>query len=74
MAVDSCAKCRWWNDPGSRHEFTSGQCRRHGPMMPLRITISETYGNERARWPETVGGDWCGDFERLRTDATTATE
>lgn len=80
MAVETCNKCRWWSGAEARGAATMNhvraECRRHAPMAPLRITLANSYGDGEGRmvFPLTVGADWCGDFERLRTDASTPQE
>lgn len=60
-APDCCLHCRFWeivNPPGSKLDpvFSHGQCRRRAPVIfqgPIRGT----------EWPETLGCQWCGEFE-----------
>jgi hypothetical protein len=61
----NCKDCRWWNPEFERVPHSWGQCRRHAPMMELRITTETRFG--QGRWPNTTAEDQCGDFERLVT-------
>ena len=54
-----CSNCRFWFNDG----YDTGECRRHAPPV-LKLGYDHSYRMEdRAHWPNTHGGEWCGDYE-----------
>lgn len=63
MTYGNCNKCVFWRDIfGERFKAPAsqrGSCRAHAPVMIQTTTI----GLAIKQWPETTGGDGCGDFQ-----------
>jgi DNA-directed RNA polymerase alpha subunit len=61
-----CKRCRFWVQQAA--EDVSGQCRRFPPAVPhsaeQQKALEETgAGMFTGVWPETLGVDWCGEFQ-----------
>lgn len=68
-----CQFCRWWGTPLSDRGKATGPwpCTRHAPTYrydPPIPNLMGAYGGSRTCWPETMGIDGCGDFERYRDE------
>lgn len=62
---ETCAKCRYW-DPVENTDNGRGECRRLSP----RWHPDAMYGGVEASWPQTIAGDWCGEYEYATQQAT----
>jgi DNA-directed RNA polymerase alpha subunit len=61
-----CKRCRFWLRQAA--EDLSGQCRRFPPSLPQtekqQDALEETgAGVFVGVWPDTLGVDWCGEFQ-----------
>lgn len=52
----SCESCYFWHQRAVFETETSGECRRHSPVIDRGMTV----------FPITDSVDWCGDFESKR--------
>ncbi len=62
--TDTCGTCKFWRPSVDGSDI--GECRR---LAPTTITIGwdreEFDGDQNRRrsvWPDTLTGDWCGDY------------
>jgi hypothetical protein len=55
--TDTCAHCAYWKPQAS----DNGECRRQPPQAITFKVDSET--KFETRFPETMAGDWCGEFK-----------
>lgn len=67
-----CLYCKWWVFHGYRHDenedilkIQEGVCHRKSPD---RFGGNQCPTNT-AFWPETRGGDFCGEFQERRDDS-----
>ncbi len=69
---DRCETCRFWEvyhlDPDDDPQYEPGECHRHPPTLLQSDKLRRTDGNGniyigKAWWPETMPGDWCGEWE-----------
>jgi DNA-directed RNA polymerase alpha subunit len=61
-----CKRCRFWVQQAA--EDPSGQCRRFPPTVPHTPEQQKDVAESGAGvftgvWPETLGVDWCGEFQ-----------
>jgi hypothetical protein len=78
MAHLTCGTCRWHDRYGFARFYGKtlaedhdvGFCRRHPPWPDFTRLLHPTLQEEPrykvmvfAFWPETLEGDWCGDWE-----------
>jgi DNA-directed RNA polymerase alpha subunit len=66
MAEHQCKACRFWVRQAA--EDLSGQCRRFPPSLPQtekqQAEVEATgAGVFTGVWPDTLGVDWCGEFQ-----------
>ncbi len=60
----TCATCPFWSAElaeGESPEDWAGQCRRYAPRAAMDRVIKEQDYSDFPTWPETSGGEWCGD-------------
>jgi DNA-directed RNA polymerase alpha subunit len=65
-----CKNCQFW--VRQAEEDTSGQCRRFPPELPQLEAQLEAMQATGASpfvgvWPDTLGLDWCGEFQARET-------
>lgn len=59
-AAPRCGGCRfWWATPGP-DEAEGGECRRYPPGAGVRAALA---AGPLMRFPLTLAGDWCGEFQ-----------
>lgn len=61
-----CRNCRFWVQQDA--EDISGQCRRFPPSLPQTAPQQQAMqatgaGTFVGIWPDTLGLDWCGEFQ-----------
>lgn len=64
---ERCLDCRFWAGRFMvSADFHEGYCQRHAPSLNLLKLFQTGYqANANAtEWPMTLGGYWCGDFQR----------
>ncbi len=62
----ACKRCRYWLQQAP--DDVSGECRRFPPGLvqteKQQASLEETgAGAFTGAWPETLGVDWCGEFQ-----------
>ena len=62
----ACKQCRFWLQQAA--DDVSGECRRFPPSLAQtekqQASLEETgAGVFTGVWPDTLGVDWCGEFE-----------
>lgn len=66
MTAERCADCRYLDTRSSSRDL--GHCRRNAPRSHLVSADIETDDlRVRGVWPLVSLDDWCGQFERKRT-------
>jgi DNA-directed RNA polymerase alpha subunit len=65
-----CKNCQFWMRQSD--EDVSGQCRRFPPQLPQiekQLEAMEATGASPfvGVWPDTLGLDWCGEFQARET-------
>lgn len=66
MTDERCADCRYIDTRSSPRDL--GHCRRNAPRSHLVSADVETEDlRVRGVWPLVSYDDWCGQFERKRT-------
>lgn len=69
MAERKCRNCLYWHSrlpAGFRPKDESvGECRVNPPALLPAVDPRGGHGKQGA-WPETFGGDWCGQFSLHR--------
>jgi hypothetical protein len=57
---ERCERCACWvfirTEASAGGEERRGECRRYAPAPQL--------DGRRARWPQTLASEWCGEFTR----------
>jgi len=65
MTQRKCRFCLYWHSrlPAGIEpkDDTIGECR-IGPPAFIALGESRKLGDKKGAWPETYGGDWCGQF------------
>jgi hypothetical protein len=66
-AMEQCEHCRFWKRL-EQSEKPHGYCRRYAPR-PFGVARISDAGEwyDRAIWPTTADGDWCGEWGESRT-------
>lgn len=64
-----CKNCQFWLQQAP--EDITGQCRRYPPHLPqneMQQTAMRSSGSGpfAGVWPDTLGVDWCGEFQPTR--------
>jgi len=69
MAERKCRFCLYWHSrlPGrvQPRDDSVGECRFNPPTVSPSISVQRSL-DKRGVWPETYGGDWCGQFSLHR--------
>ncbi len=64
MTDRKCETCRFFYDQPDEYDFhpyAEGECRIHAPTLVVRDPAARV----ESLWPETMRGDWCGDWVLL---------
>lgn len=69
MAERKCRYCLYWHSrlPGrvEPKDDSVGECRFNPPAVGPS-TAGQRASDKKGVWPETYGGDWCGQFSLHR--------
>lgn len=58
-----CYTCKFWGD--SFHDkYRDGDCRRHSPIS---LFSTDRYTSAIPIFPRMNGGDYCGDWEEMKS-------